>query len=55
VANEKWNWPKSAKKVKEFKRTGDDKATWSCLEKHDDKLSKDCQEVHAKGDAKFKK
>ena len=54
-AADKLDWKACEKEVKEFKCTGDDKAIWSCLEKHDEKLSKTCQVTHEKGDALFKK
>lgn len=54
-ANPKIDWKPCEKEVKEFKCTGDDKAIWACLEKHDEKLSKTCQVTHEKGDKLFKK
>jgi len=54
-ADEKIDWKACEKEVKEFKCTGNDKAVWACLEKHDEKLSKTCQVTHEKGDKLFKK
>jgi hypothetical protein len=54
-AADKIDWKACEKEVKEFKCSGDDKAVWSCLEKHDEKLSKTCQATHEKGDKLFKK
>lgn len=54
-AAEKLDWKACEKEVKEFKCSGDDKAIWACLEKHDDKLSPACQKVHEQGDKQFKK
>lgn len=54
-AADKLDWKACDKEIKEFKCSGDDKAVWSCLEKHDDKLSKTCQSTHEKGDKMFKK
>ena len=54
-ANTKIDWKACEKEVKEYKCSGDDKAVWSCLEKHDEKLSKACQGTHEKGDKLFKK
>ena len=51
----KLDWKACEKEVKEFKCSGDDKAVWACLEKHDEKLSKACQVTHEKGDKLFKK
>lgn len=55
IAADKIDWKACDKEVKEFKCTGNDKAVWSCLEKHDDKLSKTCQVAHEQGDKLFKK
>jgi hypothetical protein len=52
---DKMDWKACDKEIKEFKCSGDDKAIWSCLEKHDDKHSPACAKVHEQGDAKFKK
>lgn len=52
---DKMDWKACEKEIKEFKCSGDDKAIWSCLEKHDDKHSPACAKVHEQGDAKFKK
>ena len=54
-AADKIDWKACDKEVREFKCTGDDKAVWACLEKHDEKLSKTCQATHEKGDKLFKK
>jgi hypothetical protein len=54
-ASGKLDWKACEKEVKEFKCSGDDKAVWACLEKHDEKLSKACQVTHEKGDKLFKK
>lgn len=54
-AADKIDWKPCEKEVKEFKCTGNDKAVWSCLEKHDEKLSKTCQGAHEQGDKLFKK
>jgi hypothetical protein len=54
-AADKIDWKACEKEVKEFKCTGNDKAVWSCLEKHDEKLSKTCQGAHEQGDKLFKK
>ena len=51
----KLDWKACEKEVKEFKCSGDDKAVWACLEKHDEKLSKACEVTHEKGDKLFKK
>ena len=53
--NDKMDWKACEKEIKEFKCSGDDKAIWVCLEKHDDKHSPACAKVHEQGDAKFKK
>lgn len=53
-AAEAIDWKVCEKEIKEFQCTGDDKSIWSCLEKHDDALSKECQVSHAKGDELFK-
>jgi hypothetical protein len=55
LAAGKLDWKACEKEVKEFKCSGDDKAVWACLEKHDEKLSKACQVTHEKGDKLFKK
>ena len=55
MAAEKLDWKACEKEIKQFSCTGDDKAVWSCLEKHDDKLSPPCQKVHEQGDKQFKK
>jgi len=54
-AEDKLDWSLCEKEVKEFQCEGSDKDIWSCLEKHDDKLSESCQKTHVKGDALFKK
>lgn len=48
------DWKVCDKEMKSFSCSGDDKAVWTCLEKNDSKLSKDCQTAHVKGDALFK-
>jgi len=53
-ADDKMDWKACDKEVKEYSCKGVDKDVWACLENHDDKLSKACQVVHAKGDDKFK-
>jgi hypothetical protein len=55
MAAEKMDWKACEKEIKQFSCAGDDKSIWSCLEKHDDKLSPACQKVHEQGDSKFKK
>ena len=53
-AEDKMDWKACGKEVKEFKCKGSDKQVWACLKKQTDKLSKECQEVQAMGDEKFK-
>ena len=52
---DKMDWKACEKEIKEFKCNGDDKAVWTCLEKHDDQHSPACAKVHEEGDKKFKK
>jgi len=54
-AADKIDWKVCDKEVKAFSCSGSDKDVWTCLEKNDEKLSKDCQTAHVKGDAIFKK
>jgi len=49
------DWKVCAKEMKSFTCAGSDKDVWTCLEKNDEKLSKECQTAHVKGDALFKK
>ena len=48
------DWKVCEKEITEFKCSGDDKSIWSCLEAHDEALSKECQVSHAQGDKLFK-
>lgn len=55
LADSKMDWKACDKEIKEYKCSGSDKEIWTCLEKHDEKLSKTCQGTHEKGDKLFKK
>jgi hypothetical protein len=53
-AADKIDWKVCKGEMESFSCKGSDKDVWTCLEKNDKKLSKDCQTAHVKGDAIFK-
>jgi hypothetical protein len=52
-SSEKIDWKSCEKELKEFGCKGSDKELWTCLEKHDGKLSEACEEVHEAADERF--
>jgi hypothetical protein len=50
----KINWKPCAKEIKRYDCKGTDRKIWDCLERHDEELSKACDET-VKGDKLFKK